>query len=161
MKKCLDRAYFILAARAHSVAEIKRKLTAKGYGDAEIEDAVTHLLAHGYLDDESYCHSFAEARVERRIIGPIRLRQELIRKGFDNAIIGATVDKLFEDEESELDIAMKAAMKKLRALKPGLELDVIQRKLYEHLARKGFSMEISRRVALDRLEYLSSDAREK
>ena len=88
-------------------------------------------------------------------VGPLRLRQELARKGFTEAIICSTVDELFDDE-SELDVAMKAATKKFHALKPGLEPDIVKRKLYDHLARKGFSSETARMVALDRITTIIS-----
>lgn len=149
---CLDRAYRLLARRQHSVFELREKLRAKGHDEGEVEDVVEKLSGLGYLDDESYCRRWAAARVEKARLGPMRLRMDLVRKGFEEDLIDDTVEGIFSADEKELEVAFEAAVKKARSFKPGTDIGEMRRRLFEALARRGFSADIARRMALDELE---------
>ena len=71
----------LLGRRAHSRAEMRRKLGRRGYSPDETEAAMARLDELGYLDDRS----FAEGLVRRRgaIRGPMALSAELAARGVD------------------------------------------------------------------------------
>lgn len=71
----------LLARRAHSRAEVRRKLGRRGYAEAEVDEVVRRLAASGYLDDAA----FAEGHVKRRsaALGPLALAAELGARGVD------------------------------------------------------------------------------
>lgn len=71
----------LVAGRAHSCAELRRKLTRRGYAEEEIAGALTRLTELGYMDDAA----FAAGHVRRRSVtrGPLALSAELALKGVD------------------------------------------------------------------------------
>ena len=74
----------LLARRAHTRAELKRKLGRRGYDPGELEDALRRLVQAGYLDDLA----FAESHVRRRsaLRGPLALAAELAARGVDRRL---------------------------------------------------------------------------
>ena len=152
-----DTAYGLLARRDHTVEELRRKLKLREFDDAEIEATLADFSAHGYLNDERYGRTWALARVNRSRVGPGRLRFDLLRKGFDTALVETLVAESYEENEerpaaSEEEVALDAARRKARSLSPKLDREMVKRKLYDHLARRGFDAEVARRIVLDRFE---------
>ena len=79
----------LLARRAHSCLELRRKLSRRGYEEDDISDAVARLTELGYLDDAS----FAAGHVRRRSVtrGPLALSAELALKGVDRDMAEAAL----------------------------------------------------------------------
>ncbi|MBI4665819.1 MAG: regulatory protein RecX [Nitrospinae bacterium] len=147
---CRGRALKILARRAHSVWELRAKLLAAEYGPPEVEQVIHRLLEGGFLNDAEYCRRYAAGRVDRMRVGPGKLRRELAAKGFDGQLIDETVSALFGEAEEEYAVALEAAKKKFRFLKPGADAKTRKRKIFDHLVRRGFSMDTARRVVFER-----------
>ncbi len=95
----------MLARRAHSRAEVRRKLGRRGYGEEEVESAVERLVELGYLDDRA----FAEGHVRRRsaALGPLALSAELAARGVDRGLADSALGEF--DEESQLTSATRLA----------------------------------------------------
>jgi regulatory protein len=101
----LDSGLNLLSRRAHSRAEIRRKLGRRGYGEEEVESTVTRLAELGYLDDRA----FAEGHVRRRSsgLGRLALSAELAARGVDRAVADEALAGL--DTEGQLASATRLA----------------------------------------------------
>jgi len=154
-KSCLDKAYRLLARRPHSVHELTVKLKEAGYGAGEVDEVVRLLVEKGYLDDDAYCKGYAASRVDRMRLGPKRLRADLARKGFDEALVESALENVYgSDGGGEWDVAHEAARKKAAAFKPEMDAKEMKRKLFGHLVRRGFSTDVARGLALDMFDKL-------
>lgn len=147
-----------MARRSHSVFELRGKLGVRNYEQSEIDGAIARLIEAGYLDDAAYCRSYAEARIKRMRLGPGRIKIDLERKGFDDGLISETLSELFKDDDSEMVVAIEAAKKKIRSFSHHTGESEMKRKLYDHLARRGFSQEMARRIALDQFKTIFMEA---
>jgi regulatory protein len=103
----LDAGLNLLSRRAHSHAEVRRKLGRRGYGEEEVESAVLRLTELGYLDDRA----FAEGHVRRRStgLGRLALSAELAARGVDRAVADAALGGL--DADSQLASAIRLAQR--------------------------------------------------
>src|SRR5210317_2043010 len=82
----LDSAFRILARRDHTRRELALKLRQRGFDCRAIEDALARCLALGYLDDAKTALLIAR-QLTQRGYGPLRVRQVLVQKGLDDALI--------------------------------------------------------------------------
>jgi regulatory protein len=81
----------LLAAREHSVQELRRKLLARGFAEAPIDRVLGDLAQQALLSDARFAQVYSEQRV-RKGFGPLRLRAELRERGVDEALIETSVD---------------------------------------------------------------------
>ena len=145
--KAREAAYRLLAYRARTRTELRRRLRRKGYPDDIIEACVASLVEKGYLDDEAFAESFARDRVRLRPSGPRRIVQELRAKGVAADVAEPVVENVFAAENvSELELARTAAEKWSRSnlrSTTGRSRDEprgkLRRRLYGYLARRGFT----------------------
>jgi regulatory protein len=93
--EALKQAIKFLGYRARSEAEVKTKLAQSGFPSKIIEPTLGKLRSLKLLDDEAFARSFAQARIEDRGYGPLRLERELRRKGIANSIISRLLDESF------------------------------------------------------------------
>ena len=82
---------------------------------------------------------------EENLLGPgaskRRIRQQLYQRGIPNDVADAAIDGVIEDESVDLEAVIeKDARKKLASL-AGLEPPIIKRRLYSHLARRGYDID--------------------
>jgi len=151
--KCLEQAYRLLARRDHGRNELVQKLVARGFDNGQIENAVEELASRGYIDDKKLCPVYANARVKKLLLGPMKLRHDLQAKGFDISLAEQVVSEIFCDDEATLDIAKKSAGKKLRTL-PDADESEQKQKVFRHLTNRGFDNDTARRVVLDMWQLL-------
>lgn len=154
----LDHAMRFLVSRPHSEKELRDKLASRGHSAADIDEAVARLIELKYVNDEDLCPRHAQSRLEKANYGPARMRLELARKGFRDTLVEKTVDELYMDDQNAHDVAMRAAVKKIRTFKPGLDEQAAKQKLFAHLTLKGFDMDTARKVALDEFDSLQESA---
>ncbi len=146
---CFDQAVRYLSFRDHSVFELTNKLKVKEYVNDEISETLDRLIEGGYLDDAVYSARYASFRVNRMRMGPKRVVVDLKRKGFSEVDTMAALFEVYGDDDSERNVAILAAEKKIRSFKKSMEKDLMKQKLYDYLVRRGFSSDVSRRLALD------------
>jgi regulatory protein len=141
------RAIGLLARRAHSQSELRRKLGMKGFEPEAIEAAMARLVALGYLDDQA----FAKGLVRRRsaLRGPLALSAELAARGVDRGEAAAAVAEF--DSEAQLVSATRLA-ERLYARQPGLGYREILDVVGTRLLRRGFSITIARAACRSVLE---------
>jgi len=119
----------LLARRDHGVAELRRKLLARGFDATEVEAVLEGLAGRGLLDDASFCRRFAaEALADGR--GPAWIRAKLRVRG-----VTAPPAVTPEDEAASL-----AALLARRRLEPRALTDPRERaKILRFLRGRGYS----------------------
>lgn len=148
-KRVFNRAMAMLAARARSSRDLRKKLIDKGEEAPLVDRAIARLLELGYLDDRAYAASKARSSVARGR-SPRRAAMELAHKGVDRETASAVVaEALDERGEDAVAVCERAARKKVRSLAKEEPADR-RRKLWGFLARQGFSGDVVRKV-LDRV----------
>jgi regulatory protein len=135
----LDAGLRLLGRRAHSRAELKRKLGRRGYSAEQTETALARLAELGYLDDRSFAEGLVRHRAASR--GPRALSAELAQRGVDRAQADAAVAGF--DPEAQLAAATRLAERLYAKRQPATyreTLDAVGSKLL----RRGFSSSIVR-----------------
>jgi regulatory protein len=137
---CYDRALDALARRARSRVELARWLKQREFAETEITPTCDKLESLGLLHDEEYARAFARSRLAPgRGMGPRRVAAELARRGVARATVDAVMRELEDEGVADEPAAIEAvAARKLRTMQ-GLEPEVVKRRLYGFLARRGFS----------------------
>lgn len=137
---CYDKALDALARRARSRVELTRWLKQREFTDEQIVPACDKLEALGLLHDEEYARAFARSRLAPgRGMGPRRVAAELARRGVARGAVDAVMRELEEDGTADEPSSIEAvAARKLRTMQ-GLAPEVVKRRLYGFLARRGFS----------------------
>lgn len=74
----------LLARREHGWVELARKLTRRGADSQQLEFELQRLADEGLLSESRYLESFIASRA-RGGYGPLRIREELTRRGLARA----------------------------------------------------------------------------
>lgn len=75
----------LLARREHSGAELQRKLSAKDFAEAEIDEALAGLAREGLLSNERYAECYVRSRTNKGY-GPLYIQAQLRERGIDNTL---------------------------------------------------------------------------
>jgi regulatory protein len=136
-----QRAAKLLAAKQRSVAEMRaRLLEGRGATKANVEEVIARLSEYGYLDDAKFAQSYASLRLRERPIGRRRLERDLWLKKIDKQTAEAALDEVFEAKPED-DLIDRAIAKRVRLRgKPKTREDA--KKLFDHLLRQGFEVEL-------------------
>jgi regulatory protein len=135
----LSRAIALLARRAHSQSELRRKLRLKGYEAGAVEAAMVRLVELGYINDQAFARGLVRRRGALR--GPLALSAELAAKGVDRADAEAAVAEF--DPEAQL-VSATRLVERLYARKPGIGYREMLDTIGTKLLRRGFSTTIVR-----------------
>jgi regulatory protein len=136
-----------LGGRAHSAAELKRKLRAKALLAEDVDKTVARLKDYGYLDDRKLAESYAGARLEREGFGKARVLRDLRARSVAPTIAERAVTKAYEGVEEDALVEAYVDRKILRA-RPGSMLKDPKElaSAYRKLLRAGFSTNVILRV---------------
>jgi len=134
-----EAAVRYLAARAHSRAELWRKLLRRGHEEADVEVAMARLTDLGYLDDAG----FAAGHVRRRsaVLGPLALSAELAARGIDREVARQALAGLSQD--AQLEAATRLAAREAGRKRPAGYKELLD-SAGPKLLRRGFSPGIAR-----------------
>lgn len=109
--------------------------------------ALERLEELGLIDELGFIELYTRDRIARRPMGVRRIVSELDRKGIDRDVATRGIQQTFRQERtSERALAERAARKRYRALSGTADELTVRRKLYGHLARRGFPSGIARDV---------------
>ena len=139
--RALQTALRYLGYRPRSEKELRERLRRSRYPSSTVEMVIVRLREMGLLDDMAFARFWRESRETHRPQGRWALKRELRQKGIDADVIDQVVQDV--DEESG---AYAAASKKARSLKECDEI-TFNRRLISFLQRRGYSYELSQRVA--------------
>ena len=128
-----QRALKFLSHRNRTEAEIRAQLAHHGVLPELVDETVSRLNESGLIDDRRFASQWIENRAEFRPRGRRALAYELKQKGIAQDAIAEALEDLDEDE-----LAYQSALKYLKKLAALNWLD-FRKKMYAHLARRGFS----------------------
>lgn len=139
-RRANEKALYLLEHRNHSKKELTEKIARTAASREAAEAAAEHMEELGLVDDEAYAKSCAKEMFLRKRFGPLRVRQELRRKG----IGGELADELVEyyrqyDEGRLIPENIQAVLEKKYW---GWQSDEkIRRRAFAALQRLGYSYE--------------------
>jgi regulatory protein len=130
----------MLARRPHAVGEVRRRLARGGTAPEVIDRVVDRLVESGDLDDSAFARAWVENRSAFRPRSARMIRAELRQKGVGSEAIDGAL--------AGTDEAEAAAVSAGRAVRlwGNIEPEARRRRLYAHLARRGFDHETIRSV---------------
>ncbi len=143
--KARARAWRYVARRPRTREEVARMLGRAEYAPDVIEDVLHYFEEQGELDDAAYAEQYARERFRLKGHGPMRIRQDLRKKGVSSSAIEAALDALV----SSVDLASKAREHaEKRWPRVAREEDALRRKkkLTDYLRRRGFSFDVIRPI---------------
>ena len=143
-KRALKFVYGQLSKRPRSIAETRIALKRKGFGAKEIDEAISHLINLGYLDDLKFAGWWAETRQNTRPVGAFVLRRELEGKGISGKALEEATSSAGESR-SELETATKLADSRLEKMQ-GIPKQKQKKRIYDYLIRRGFRYDVIRGI---------------
>lgn len=140
-----ESAYRFLGIRLHSEKELQRKLLSKKYDKDIVASVLKELKDNNYLDDELFAREYSDERINKKSIGPNRVRLELKSKGVASEVI----DRIMQDKAGSPDSesAYQLVQKKLQSSKyKDLDKRKLSQKLYAFLLSRGFDFDVIKEV---------------
>jgi len=132
-----------LMRRAHSVEEMKQKLSRYTRNELLVRVVLARLKETGHLNDEAYARQFVRNRTESRKQGQFRIARELRARGVSDA----DIDSALQESAGEHDPVVLVRQRIERKLK-SRRGEIDERKLmsiYGSLRRAGFPADLIRR----------------
>lgn len=128
-----------LSYKPRTVWEVKQYITGKEFCEEIGEQVIADLRSLGYLDDRQYARAWVEERRNHKGHGPLRIKQELKKKG----VPGKWIDEAlaYMDEEEERQLAMEIAERRYLRI-CGDPWPRVERRLGQYLIRQGYSVDI-------------------
>jgi len=139
--EALQYAFLLLSYKARTVSESKQRLTRKGFSPDIISHALQRLAELKMIDDAGFARRFAEDRITIGHKGKWRVRGELLKRGVAREHIEDALATAPDETAAAREVAQKYLSRNRR-----LEPDVLKRRLYAFLARRGFSPDTIRHV---------------
>ena len=134
----------LLAHRARSQEEVRRRLERKGFAAEVVGATLARLRELGYLDDGAYARSRAESLLARGRLAPAAVERRLSASGVAAPTARAAVDEA-RGERTERDLARACLEARRPALERGSPL-AERIRAARFLAGRGFSEEVVREV---------------
>jgi len=138
------RALLFLKFRPRSEAELKRRLSQLGYGAETVDQVVAEFKAKGLVDDEKFARYFAQSQMNVKPAGRRALAASLKAKGIGSELAAQAVE-IAVDGKEDLEIARELARKRIGSFRD-LEPEVVQRRLFGYLSRRGFASDVVYKV---------------
>lgn len=132
----------LLARRSRSRTELWRRLKTRKIGREVAEAVIGELERLGLVDDREHAKAWAEQAVRSGRAGPGAIRARLRQQGV-SAEVGREATEAAMAGADEEELARRMAEKRLRAL-GGVDVQTRRRRVYNYLARRGFSHEAIR-----------------
>jgi len=133
----MSRALGLLKIRPRSEAELKARLQMAGFKQDAREQVMSILKEKGLVNDMEFAKTWVESRQRVSPRGRITLIRELRAKKVSAPLIEKAIAENPVDETAAIE---KTALKKLPSLRK-MPANLKRKKLFEHLARKGFDFE--------------------
>jgi len=134
----LHYACKLLSYRSRSEKEMCEKLRMKGFGEDDINRAITHLRSGGLLDDGKLARSLIRHAGESKGLGLSGTKRFLLERGVPREIVDETTREI-----DEVETARRFLNRKLRAWsrtwRPGQVQ--LKKRLYGFFSRRGYAPE--------------------
>jgi regulatory protein len=139
---CYTAALRILNYRFNSEAELRRKLAAKKFENADIDAVIDRLRREKWLDDERFAEAFVRTRMRKKI-GRLRIRRELMAAGVDDETAALALRRN-ADADGEREALVAVARKRAARLDPSSPEG--RNKLTAYLLKQGYDGALIRDV---------------
>lgn len=128
------KAVELLARRAHSAEEVRRKLRLRSFDTRHIDEALAWLDQRGYLNDRAFAGEWVERRVERHPEGRLALIAGLRRRGISREVAEEVTAALCtpESERARAEAALAGLSRHGESPEPSEE------RIRRALQRRGF-----------------------
>ena len=133
LAQCLNASYRFLSYRPRSEAEIRERLSLRGFKDSQIGVVINILKEKKLIDDTAFAQFWKENRDMFRPKSKRLTMMELRKKGVAETIIDEVIA-----QSDDHDSAYRAALGKAQRL-PRQDYEVFRRRLGDYLRRRGFS----------------------
>ena len=151
--KAKNKALNILSKAPQSEKNIKNKLS-NDFDEDIIEEVLDFLRKYNFVDDEDLAQRITNTNLSVNKCGKNKIRQNLYNKGIDRSTIDSVISDI--DSDVEFENAMHLAKKRYERVK-NEDRNKIYQKISQHLAYKGFSYDIIKRVLNKLLKFDESD----
>ncbi|KAE8713741.1 Leucine-rich receptor-like protein kinase family protein isoform 1 [Hibiscus syriacus] len=88
----------LLAARAYTAVELRKKLLAKRFPPDIVETVIRDFHNRGFINDSLYAEAFSRSRWSSSTWGPRRIKQALFKKGISEADAETALKLVFEGQ---------------------------------------------------------------
>lgn len=131
-----DVALRALMRRAHSVQEMKQKLTKRSDNELLVRVVMARLKENGQLNDERYAEQFTRNRTQSRKQGQFRIQRELRARGIPNPLIQSAIEESAAQSDPTVVVRQRIE-RKLKSYKGEVDDKKIA-SIYASLLRAGF-----------------------
>ena len=151
-RRAKEKALYLLEHRNHSKRELTEKIARTAASWEAAEAAAGQMEELGLVDDQAYARDRAREMFLRKRWGPLRVKQELRRKGIDGELIEELLEEYRQRDEGGLVAENVRAV--LETKYSGWREDEKQRRrAFAALQRRGYSYEeIREGMAWDEFE---------
>lgn len=147
--KAKNKALSILSKSDQSEKKLREKLL-NDYDENIVEEVIEFLKGYKLINDNLLAEKIVHDNMNLSKFGKNKIKQNLYNKGIAASDIQDAISQIDPDEEYEN--AKYLAEKRLKRLK-GEDKNKINQKIYHHLAYKGFSYDIIKRVLRELLNF--------
>ena len=147
--KAKNKALSILSKSDQSEKKLREKLL-NDYDENIVEEVIEFLKGYKLINDNLLAEKIVHDNMNLSKFGKNKIKQNLYNKGIAASDIQDAISHINPDEE--YDNAKYLAEKRLKRLK-GEDKNKINQKIYQHLAYKGFSYDIIKRVLRELLNF--------
>ena len=147
--KAKNKALSVLSKSDQSEKKLREKLL-NDYDENIVEEVIEFLKGYKLINDNLLAEKIVHDNMNLSKFGKNKIKQNLYNKGIAASDIQDAISQFDPDEEYEN--AKYLAEKRLKRLK-GEDKNKINQKIYQHLAYKGFSYDIIKRVLRELLNF--------
>jgi regulatory protein len=146
-KELLQYALNLLAGRALSSGEVRKKLTARAADPEDVEGVLAKLREYGFVDDGRFAEGYAAVRKDSGSFGKARVLRDLRQRRVAPAIAEKAVSQAYEgaDETEMIEQFLKRKYRTVN-LAEHLQEEKHLAAAYRRLRYAGFSSSASIRV---------------
>ncbi len=126
----------LLGNRDHSTIELKRKATQKKFNPKIIEEVLNLYSERGFISDVGYAKKFIQNKRSSAKWGDLKIKAELLKKGVPPKVIDEALSDLGAADEKAF--MLQLVEKKKATFKRENDIGKRRKKIFDHLARKGF-----------------------
>jgi regulatory protein len=139
----------LLSYRGRSEKEINDRLKRKGFPVDAIVETIGSLKKSGLVDDVALAEYLQREAFSTKMLSRYGARQYLLGRGIPSGLI-ETLPGF--DETTDIENAKRIVRKKMKTLR-NYEPEIIKRRLYNVLLRKGYAAGTIRRVLHEKYFY--------
>lgn len=122
-----------------------------------IDLAIKQLKSDGYIDDVNYANLFTQECLTLTGKGPLYIKQTLLKKGINLAIIQQALDTF--SNETLLETAIHLGQNYIKR-QADISKNALKQKIINHLTQRGFSIDIAKR-ALEQIDFTITEKQQK